>query len=485
MRWWPRAAPAWQPSVSSPSADAGAAAAAVDTALAARLPALFAATGASRLVVAWSGGLDSSVLLVACLAWARQAACAVHAVHVDHALHPNSRAWAQYCLRAAARLGVTCTVEHIAGTPPAGASVEAWARVARYQALAAHVDAASLLLTAHHADDQAETVLGRLLGGAGPHGLAGIAAMRPCGRGHLARPLLAVTRAALAAYATLHGLTWIEDPGNRDLRHPRNRLRHDVMPLLSAGWPGARASLGRAAELQGAVAGLIDAAADALLDTPRLPPHQLALATLAAAAPALRPFVLKRWLRRAGAPTPGWRVLAAIAREVIAARLDAAPCVRYAGCAIRRYDGHLYVMASTPAEPPSSPRHWDGHGTLDLAGGRLQLGPPLPGRGIAEEALQRGGVAVAFRQGGERCRPHGHAQRQTLKKLWQAWRVPPWERALTPLLSIDGELAAIGAYCVCADFAAAPGQPGRAVEWSRSVYAPAALAAARARAEAG
>jgi len=469
--------------VSSPSADAGAAA--VTAALAARLPVLLATTGASRLVVAWSGGLDSSVLLVACTEWARGAGCAVHAVHVDHALDPASAAWAQHCLHEAAGRGITCTVERLAQRPRPGVSVEAWARTARYRALAAHIDRGSLLLTAHHADDQAETVLGRLLAGAGPHGLAGIAAVRPCGEGHLARPLLAVARAALVAYAGAHGLDWVDDPSNRDTRHPRNRLRLEVLPVLAQGWPGAVANLGRVAGLQGAVAGFIDDTVDALLDAQALPAHQLAVASLVTAAPALQAFVLKRWLRRAGAPTPGWRVLAAIEREVLAARVDATPCVGYAGCAIRRYADCLYVMAPVAVTLPVTPLGWDGSGVLELGCGRLRLVPSAGAGGIAVDALARGALTIGFRRGGERCRPSGHAHRPPLKKLWQTWRVPPWERALTPLLFIDGALAAVGTHCVCDGFAAAPGQAGRKLEWQLELYSPAALAAARARSEVG
>ncbi|MEQ8660172.1 MAG: tRNA lysidine(34) synthetase TilS, partial [Gammaproteobacteria bacterium] len=163
----------------------GGAAPTLEARVAATLSRLRGACGASRLLVAWSGGLDSTVLLHLACAHARADGLAIAAVHVDHGLAAESTAWAAHCVRYAARLGVPCTTRRLAASPPAGASIEAWAREQRYAALAGQSDAATLVLTAHHRDDQRETVLQRVLEGAGPHGLAGMRELRRLGAGHL------------------------------------------------------------------------------------------------------------------------------------------------------------------------------------------------------------------------------------------------------------------------------------------------------------
>lgn len=419
-----------------------------------------------HLCVAFSGGADSSALLILASEWGREHGIAVSAHHVDHGLQAQSASWASFCVERARELGVPCRVTKVTDAPPRGASIEAWARTERYTALAAHSAVGTVILTAHHRDDQAETVLQRAVDAAGPHGLAGIRAVRALGRGLLARPLLGCSRDELRAYLERRGVSWLADPANGDVRFVRNRLRHAVMPALDAALPGAIDGLVRMASLQSALARGLDAYADALLLPAAASSHRLPLARLDAVPVELRPYVVRRFLERAGGLPIGGRHLRAILDTVCAARVDAAPMVRWAGHAVRRYRGSVYLTANPLPPTPTSRQAWRFGTELALSCGRLSAVPAVDGELDATRLAAADAIDVDFRRGGEHCRPVGRGHRHALKKLFQEWGVPPWERARTPLLYVDGELAAVVGYCVCTGFAARAGQPACRLVWT-------------------
>lgn len=471
--------------------------------------------GASRYWVAYSGGVDSHVLLHALVAarahWPRGA---LGAVHVHHGLQPEADGWAEHCVATCQALGVPCVVRVVAARPGTGESPEAAARRARYAALAEVVGAGEAVLTAHHRDDQAETLLLQLLRGAGVRGLAAMPRQALLGQGWLGRPLLAVSRAALCHYAEAQGLVWVEDPSNRDLNLDRNYLRHHLMPLLSARWPACTHTLSRAATHQAEAADLLDTlgetdlaavAADHLADstlvrpaTPRLADCSvpdvghattLSISALRRLTPARQRNALRYWLRGNGLPIPATVVLSRIQNEVLPARSDAAPCVTWPGGAVRRYRDALYGLRVAPA--PGAPVHRGGGsmavpvssppvsslapivlGRIDmdkeirtqwplegvqtlvvLPTGRLVV-RGVVGRGLSRARLVGRRVELRFRHGGELCRPQGRGHRHSLKKLFQEWGVPPWQRGQIPLVYVDGALVQVIGYCLCDPYAA-------------------------------
>ena len=205
-------------------------------------------TGVTRYWLAYSGGLDSHALLHAMHGLrAQQRGIILCAVHVHHGLRPEADQWAAHCMSVCAALEIPCQVLHVQARPAAGESPEDAARCARYQALRDVIGAGDCLLTAHHQDDQAETLLLQLLRGAGVAGLAGMPACAAFGTGLLARPLLSHSRAELRAYAERHGLHWVEDGSNAETGYDRNYLRHEILPRLRARWPATAAVLTRSA----------------------------------------------------------------------------------------------------------------------------------------------------------------------------------------------------------------------------------------------
>ena len=419
----------------------------------------------SRLRVAYSGGPDSVALLHLLSRLPAARGAGLCAVHVDHRMLASSPDWARHCRRFCAGHRIPIEVLEVDPGPYRGRGPEGAARQARYAALLAGSGPDTLTVTAHHREDLAETLLLRLVRGSGPAGLAGIPQRRRFGRGWLWRPLLEVPRALLADYATRHDLPFVCDPSNADLRLDRGFLREAVMPVLGGRWPDVAAALARAASRQRDTRSLLEALAARDCEAAVDPEGAFSVA-VTKAWPSLRTAgALRRWLAESGLPVPEAAGVARIISEVIGARADAAPVLRWPGGEVRRHRGRLHAGAPLPAGNPGGERLWDDLSTpLALEHGRLWAQAER-GRGLAARCLSRGALRVRFRRGGERCRPSGRPHSQTLKRLFQEYGVPPWERARVPLLYAGRELVAVAGWWICQGFEAAPDEPGFRIHW--------------------
>ncbi len=410
--------------------------------------------------------MDSTVLLAAAT---EIGAPGLRAVHINHGLHRDAGAWEAHCRTVCAELGVPLATHRVRARSGPGESPEAAARHARYAALAESMAPGEALLVAHHAEDQLETVLLQLLRGAGPAGIAGMPARAPFGVGELWRPLLGVSRAALAGWARERELSWIEDPANRDTGLARNHMRHRVVPALTAYWPSAAATVARSARHSADAAGLLEDLAEmdaeAVLTGNALDTDAL----VALSRPRQRNLV--RWhVRRLGLPLPDQRRLESLLDQVATAAGDRAPAVRWPGAAALVHRRQLRFLPDIELEPPpEAPLEWpDPARPLDLgpALGRLVLEETVGG-GIAPEALGQRPWIVAFRAGGERLRLPGRRHRHRLKKLFSEAGVPPWERARTPLVHVAGSLAAVGERWVAQEWWSSPGNKALRLSWRR------------------
>lgn len=294
-------------------------------------------------LVAWSGGLDSTLLLHLLVAARRShpRELRLRAVHVDHGLQPAAVQFRRFCRDTARRWRVPLSVRRVRVEVPRGGSLEEAARDARRAALAATLQPGELLLTAQHADDQLETLLLAVLRGAGPHGLAGMPAKAAFGSGRLLRPLLQFDRAAIAAAAAAAGVQWVEDPTNLEDRFDRNYLRGRVLPLLRARWPAAARTAVRSAGHCAEAAAALDALAATGLAA-AADGAGLQVAVLRRFSLTRRAAVLRAWLQRAGARAPNQRHLHQI-EAMMAARPDAHPLLRLPDCIVRRAGGRLLV----------------------------------------------------------------------------------------------------------------------------------------------
>ncbi|WP_421621103.1 tRNA lysidine(34) synthetase TilS [Alkalilimnicola ehrlichii] len=411
---------------------------------------------ASGFCVAYSGGLDSTVLLhlMAALSEARE--LPLRAVHIHHGLQPQADAWAEHCRQQAAALGVDCPVLPVEVRRDSGEGLEAAARRARYAALASHLQSGEALLTAHHADDQAETVLLHLLRGSGPRGLAGMRAQRPLGRGRLLRPLLPWSRERLRAYGDTHALCWVEDPSNAHAAHDRNWLRHTLWPVLTERWPDASRRLGRAAGEQAEAETLLRELAGEDLAR-HSPGPGLAVSVLARLSPARARNLVRHWLLMAGLrPPPRARLEQGLA-DLIRAGRDRQPVLTWPEGELRRYRDRIHRLPAGGLPPwPGPDREWDLRVPLVVPGvGVLRL--VRADEGIVPSLIGAEGLSVGRRRRGERCQLAHDPGHRPLSKRFQEAGIPPWERDRIPILRRGEEVVAIANLGTAKRFTARPG----------------------------
>ncbi len=422
---------------------------------------------ALRIAVALSGGRDSMVLLDALARLAPDLGFALAAVHIHHGLSAHADAWEAFCATECAARNVPFVAHRVHIARPGGASLEAVARTERYAALA-KVDA-DVIALAHHADDQAETLLLQLLRGAGPAGLAAMPAFRAQAAGPaLLRPFLALSRAAIDAYAKARGLDFVDDESNANTGVKRNFIRHDVAPRVAAAFPGYPATLARAAAHQAEAALLIDdlAALDAADvvrrdDNAGMTLERGALIALAQHAPHRARNLLRWFLRQHGLPAPSAARLGAMFDQLANAPEDARVRLAHAGMEVGFHRGWIVVHA--PAAAPFA-IGWRGEPELRLPHGTLTFATCI-GSGIARAALESGAVSVRSRAGGERLRLSANRPPQTLKRLLQMAKMAPWQRDELPLIYCGAALAAAPGIGVDVAFQAVAGAPGFALGW--------------------
>jgi len=416
----------------------------------------------ARYLVAFSGGVDSSLLLHALASTRNQHGLPVVAIHVDHGLHPDSPRWESHCRRIAAQLDVAYLSRKVVVSEDAGFGIEAAAREARYGVMHGIVQRGDWLLSAHHEDDQAETLLLNLFRGSSLAGLAGIGRNRTFGVGRLVRPLLGVSVDAIVGCAREQGLDWIQDPSNQDSRFDRNFLRQTILPELAKRWPAVSARIRQSADLASEARDLLADLAE--IDMGLLgSSNKLSTAGLQALSFARQRNVIRFAIRQCGLPpAPATRLYQAV-HELVPARADAQPLVRWPGGEMRRHNGFLYILC--PAEWQQGaeiPKLLPGDVPLELGAGQGRLTmTKTSGNGISAE-LAGAGLEVRYRVGGEELRPSGHAHTRKLKKLLQDQSVVPWMRQRIPLLYAGGSLVAVGDLWIAA---AAAAEGGFKVRW--------------------
>jgi tRNA(Ile)-lysidine synthase len=419
-----------------------------------------------RYLIAYSGGLDSTVLLHVLARQASALGAPLAAVHIHHGLQAPADGWLDHCLAQCAALNIPCQALRVSVARDSGEGLEASARRARYQAIAGVMEEGDMLLTAHHQDDQAETLLLQLLRGSGVAGLAAMAPVKSFAGGWHARPLLDLSRVQLKHYAEAMQLHWIDDPSNFDTSLERNHLRQRVMPLLHERNPAVAATLSRSARHFAEAAELLEELAG--IDTPAARGSRagtLSVRALLLLSPARQRNLLRHWIRTAGFLLPDTRHLQRICDEVLPAAPDSMPLVQWRGTEVRRYRDDLFVMAPLPPTPDAA-IPWDLAMPLRLPQGMGTLtAHHADGAGLAAEHLAGRYVEVRFRTGGERCRPAGRHETHALKNLLQEHGIPPWERERLPLLFVEGELAQVGNLWRCEPFAAQSGETGIVVDW--------------------
>jgi len=419
--------------------------------------------------IAYSGGLDSHVLMSLCTELRKSYPLKLQAIHIHHGLSPQASAWAAHCEFVSSSYQINLLQRSVQVMPQVGESLEEVAREKRYVAFAEYLSEGDVLLTAHQQDDQAETILLQLFRGAGPKGLAGMPMMKPFANGFHARPLLSFARAQLEEYASAQGLKWIEDESNQQTALTRNYIRHELMGVLKTRWPTITDTIARSgahcAETQALLEEYI------LADWKNAEGSQtntLSVQKLLQLNPARQRQVLRYWIQHLSYPLPDTKKIIAIQQDVLTADWDRLPLVSWRDTELRRYRDDLFLMPIGGLPAQEAQYRWGWSEPLVLSEVGTLEADLVKGGGFSQRVKE---VSVRFRRGGEMVELPNRG-RHSLKNLFQEWGVLPWERGRIPLL-FDGEvLIGIPGYFVHGDYQAGSGEEGwvvsfRNVAWTR------------------
>ncbi|MGJ8686138.1 MAG: tRNA lysidine(34) synthetase TilS [Spongiibacteraceae bacterium] len=412
---------------------------------------LTAQLACQRWYVAYSGGLDSAVLLHACqtfLGGISEPRPQLLAIHINHQLQDDAGDWEQHCQSFCERHNIEILCRRVV-VNSLGDGVESAARDARYQVFESILEEGDALLLGHHLDDQVETTLFRMLRGGGFQGLAGMPVSRKLGGGLLLRPFLFLPQQILRNYANKAELSWIEDPSNRDTHFDRNYLRHEVTPVLAARWPDYRQRLAKLSRIQGASAAVLNEYLQADVERLLAVDGSLELAPMAAFSVSRQISLLRHFLYERFDLSMSEAQLLELRRQFVDASEDAQPEFRRGDYQIKKYQGRLYCLRA-PLVDASELADFDALLTPDESlqlpgGGELRL---LPGGHF----LPEGELRVRLRRGGERCQLPGEDMHRSVKKLLQQRGVPAWQRPQTPLIYCGGNLAALADIHVCESY---------------------------------
>ena len=407
----------------------------------------------SNFYVAYSGGVDSQVLLhILHSVKLEHPEINITAIHIDHGLSINSKQWTQYCRELCQRLNIPCLCKsvEVKARLTNKHSKEALARELRYAAIAELLPEKTILLTAHHANDQAETLLLQLFRGSGPKGLAAIPAISSFGKNSkLIRPLLRFSRVEILEYAKLHSLKWIEDESNLDLAIDRNYVRLKLFPLITGNWLGALKTIGRSAQNCAEASELLDdLAKEDLLRVQGALVNTLSITRLLTLTKIRQRNVIRYWLRDKRLAIPSCSKLNEVLKTILCCSEDRNPLINWDNVSVRRYKDNLYAMHSLPKHDPNLVLSWDFKSIIELPS---QLG--FLSACVSDDLLvsNKGAdnITIRFRVGGEKCRISGRGEHShLLKHLFQEWQVPPWLRNRIPLIYSGDELICIVGYGV-------------------------------------
>ncbi|MAD92052.1 MAG: tRNA lysidine(34) synthetase TilS [Gammaproteobacteria bacterium] len=411
----------------------------------------------ARYIIAFSGGLDSMVLLHALKnhVFEHKNKIPIFAVHINHGLQAESLNWVNKCEKMATSLGILFKSINIQINLNSGNGLEAAARDARYSALDLELGNGDWLITAHHREDQAETLLLNLIRGSGPTGIAGISQIRRFGKGWLARPIINIKKNDLVLYAKENALDWIEDPSNMDQHFDRNFLRHQILTRLELRWPNISGRLERSSLLAGEASQLLSELAEIDFrelgaDATKIPINKLLNLSI-----ARQRNVIRYALRNEGLSMPSRMQLNQILNEAVFARKDAQPLVRWKGVIIRRYRNFLYLMPEKQIIDLKP---------LIVSNNELLLGPGMGQLnfeksdkiGLSKELFEKG-LVVRFRSGGEKIYLYNQSYKRKLKKLLQEKGIVPWMRNQLPLVYSGENLVAVGDLWLAKDATSCPG----------------------------
>jgi len=403
--------------------------------------------------IAYSGGLDSLVLLHVLASIQDKIKPKLVAVHINHGLSNDADLWVKHCQDKCVNYEIELQTFSIDLSDKNDKGTEAYAREKRYEVLG------NLM------DDQVETILLQLMRGSGPDGLVGMPQSREFSKGILLRSLLDYSREEIHDYALSESLSWVEDESNKSNKYDRNFLRNRIIPELLTRWPGALKTVQRAAKHQAEARCLINEISRSDLEVVCESDYRkLDISGFNNLSGIRKKNVLRAWIKQNKHETPNASIIEKIIAEVIHANIDRSPCVKWKGGEIRRYREYLYIMKSLPAHDVEMSKQWNLEETLELTSGYLKA-ISGKGNGIKKDMLSSDTVEIRYRQGGEQIKLSGRRETHDLKKLFQEHGVPPWMRDRIPLIYYENKLVTVADLWLESKYAASESEAAWQINW--------------------
>ena len=421
-----------------------------------------------KICVSLSGGVDSIVLLYA-LNQCLDKGCLIRAIHINHNLAKDSQVWADFCKRTCDRIQIQIDIHSIKVKNTEGFGIEAAARKARYQKLQRSIQEGEWLMTAHHQEDQLETILLRMARGTGIEGLQGIQKQFNFGKGKILRPLLDVSKSEVLGYARKNNLDWVEDASNQETYFDRNFLRMNVIPKLKERWPAFSSSVSRLSNISNQTSTLLKELAQQDLGS-NYPIKNLDIDILKNKSNGRVVNIIRFLILKNEMTVPSMKVLNS-GVNILLNQKSVNPTMVWNNYCIKRYVDKLYFLKLSELQPNQSNKlmHWsiDEPLILDEDGSSLAAIMAI-GQGLSLKKCNKN-LDVQFRKGGESIRPVGHKITKKLKKLFQEDHILPWTRDKIPLLYKKNELIGVGDLWFNQNYIASEEEDGFLVNWSRNI----------------
>ena len=420
------------------------------------------------ICVSLSGGVDSIVLLHA-LNTVLDKDFSIRAIHINHNLYEGSQSWADFCQKTCDQIQIQIDIHSVKVNTTEGFGIEAAARKARYHKLQESIQEGEWLMTAHHQDDQLETILLRMARGTGVEGLQGIQKQFNFGRGNILRPLLDASKSEILGYAREKKLDWVEDTSNQETYFDRNFLRMKVIPTLKERWPAFSSSVSRLSNISAQTSTLLQELAEQDLgfDYPvkNLDLEKLKNKSIGRVINIIRFLILKNEMS-----VPSMKVLNSGVNILLNPK-SVNPSMVWDNYCIKRYLDKLYFMQLSELQPKQGNQlmNWSIDETLKLdENGSTLMAVMVKGQGLSLKKCNKN-LDVQFRQGGESIRPVGHKITKKLKKLFQENHILPWVRDKIPLLYKKNELIGVGDLWFNQNYVASKEEEGFIVNWTRNI----------------
>ena len=414
------------------------------------------------VTVGLSGGVDSMVLLNVLFQLKTKLNLKLNAIHIHHGLSKNADHWCEVCLDECKKLGIDFSQKNINIDNSEGIGIEAAARKARYQML--HQLSDEFLATAHHQNDQAETLMLQLLRGSGLKGLASMPLFDKERR--LWRPFLKISRDAIEEYAKNNNVRFVEDESNQNTEFDRNFLRLEIFPRLIKRFPQTIKSLGRSADLVAEGLNLNKAIANEDAKNYFSEDFIKLNTKIFRTFPRDRVVNLIRWwLEKNQQKMPSQKIMDQIYNQIISAKKDAQINIHISSkMSVRAYKDFLWLV-KIKKEKNSFDLIWKGEEVFELPGSGKLLFKPCLGKGISLDKVGSSVLRIQNRKGGERFKPERNQPTRTLKYLLQKINMPPWERELLPVIYSEDMLVAVPNFGVHHEFVVDEDKIGLTIEW--------------------